>query len=585
MMERKRAFSMDEDVFGAKSWSASQRRALTAVLVKGQSVLITGAGGVGKSECVKHIVQVLRGRGLKVAVTAHTGIAAITVKGQTLWSFMHFTPQLVARGKEEIAAAVLAKPHWCAAFASYRTLVIDEISMVDPREFEVMDHVLQLARRDYRPFGGLQLVLVGDFFQLPSPARRGLAVHRYVFQSDAFFAAIDDAHDLQEMWRQRDPDFVALLHRARRGQQTAADVALLHARIGVRLPCEDAGIAPTRLYSKNRDVDAINEAELEKLEGAERSFGVRFGAYKRGFSASRESAAPIIAVKSLLKGLGLLEGDARVEKLSDIVVAPARLKVGAQVMLTTNLDTASGLVNGARGVLLDWGKIAAERKALGMPQRRSDAEAAFAIKGDESVLYPDERLPVVRFACGRTIEVPYVRATLDSGGAEAYAWRIGVKLAWATTIHKSQSMTLDAAEVDISDCFDAGMAYVALSRVTALENLRIAAPFAASAFKIDPDVSAYYDTAFVLQKALWAARQAPQAAGAGGASASKEASEALAAPTPQAAPASTRSSFGEPRRRSAKAARGGGGAAAQRGAPLASVEILDEAEALALLLA
>jgi hypothetical protein len=99
--------------------------------------------------------------------------------------------------------------------------------------------------------------------------------------------------------------------------------------------------------------------------------------------------------------------------------------------------------------------------------------------------------------------VPYVRYTLERDGSQAYLWRIALKLAWATSIHKSQSLTLDAAEVDLSNCFAAGMAYVALSRVKSLDSLRVASPFQASSFKIDADVVSFYDTPFLVQKALY----------------------------------------------------------------------------------
>jgi ATP-dependent DNA helicase PIF1 len=188
-MSRKRLHSEDEDVFGDKIWSASQCRVLESVLKRGKRVFITGAGGVGKSEVIKRIVHVMKTRGLKVGVTAHTGIAAITIGGQTLFSFMHFTPSRIEKTKEEVGAEILKNKYWCDTFKSYRCLIIDEISMVDPHIFEMMDHVLQVARRDFRPFGGIQLILVGDFFQLPSPDRK--MVQKYVFQSKVFWDVME----------------------------------------------------------------------------------------------------------------------------------------------------------------------------------------------------------------------------------------------------------------------------------------------------------------------------------------------------------------------------------------------------------
>jgi ATP-dependent DNA helicase PIF1 len=498
-MSKRKLSTGDDDIFLGKTFSTSQRRALNAVLLKGESVFITGAGGVGKSECIKHIVTIMRDRGLKVGVTAHTGIAAITIDGQTLWSFMKFNVEILKKSKEEIAAIFLKKKGAVYNLNSYRALIIDEISMVDPHVFEVMDYVIQMSRRVFTPFGGMQLILVGDFFQLPSPTEKKITIQRYVFQSDVFWRAIDDMYDLHEMWRQRDPIFVSLLHRARRGHQTADDLKLLRARIGARLPCEESGISPTRLYSKLDEVNRINETEMEKLDGDVHSFKLRYGIYKS--SKSKFDKGPAVVLK-LLCDINATKYQEGVLKIDDIDVDPVELKVGAQVMLSYNLDVSSGLVNGARGVLIGWGKTADERKDAGLPSRKVDAEAFFQAKTEERALYPDEKLPIVKFACGRTIEVPYVRYNLQVDDVEAYAWRMALKLAWATSIHKSQSLTLDAAEVDLSNCFETGMAYVALSRVTSLENVRIAKDFPATAFKIDDSVVKFYDTPFGVQKIL-----------------------------------------------------------------------------------
>lgn len=498
-MSKRKLSVGDDDIFFGKTFSTSQRRALTAVLSRGQNVFITGAGGVGKSECIKHIVYVMRERGLRVAVTAHTGIAAITIGGVTLWSFMRFNVEVLKMPKEAIAANFVKNSNWRFQLNSYRALIIDEISMVDPYVFEVMDYVIQKSRGNDRPFGGMQLVLVGDFFQLPSPDDgKKITIQKYVFQSDTFWKVVDESHDLQEMWRQRDPIFVSLLHRARRGKQTAEDMIVLRSRIGAKLPCEEKGISPTRLYSKNVDVDSINFGELEKLPGDACEFKLRWGVYK---SASSSKYDELKVVQKLLCDLKACQYQKGV-KMEDLIVPAVQLKVGAQVMLSYNLDVSAGLVNGARGVLIDWGKNASERKKAGLAPRRTDSEASFKAKTEEHLLYPDEKLPIVRFSSGRTIEIPYVRYNMEVDGCEAYVWRIALKLAWATTIHKSQSLTLDGAEVELSNCFEAGMAYVALSRVTSLDNLRIAGDFPESTFKIDQSVVQFYDTPFSVQKVI-----------------------------------------------------------------------------------
>lgn len=495
-MDRKRKFSnADEDIFTGLTWSASQRRVLTAVLSKSKNVFITGAGGVGKSACISQIVKIFHDRDFKVGVTAHTGVAAITISGQTLFSFMKFTPANLTKSNDDLFKEISKKESNLTFFQSYKALIVDEVSMVDPHIFETMDFILKKSRKDQRPFGGLQVILVGDFFQLPSPSKNTQSL-RYIFQTSLFWTLIEEMHDLNEMWRQKDPTFVSLLHRVRKGKQTLKDIQLLHSRKNVILPCEALGIAPTRLYAKNKDVDAINLDEINKLDSDFVDFKIRFGIHNKSSKTDADRA-----LLKLLKDIGATECDFNT-KFKEIKTNNIKLKIGSQVMLSSNLDVASGLVNGARGVILRWGETNEDLKKEGESQRTFDLEDSFHQKNEDYFLYPDERLPIVKFACGKTIEVPYVKYTYDHEGNETYAWKIALKLAWATSIHKSQSLTLDAAEIDLAECFDSGMAYVALSRVTSLETLRISRDFQVSVFKVASDVLKFYETPFGVQKAL-----------------------------------------------------------------------------------
>jgi ATP-dependent DNA helicase PIF1 len=481
--------STSDDDSEISTWSATQRRVLTSVVDKGKSVLVTGAGGVGKSEITKEITKRMLAKGHKVAIVAHTGIAALTIKGQTIWSFMHFNKERLQKTKEEIAGEFLAKhKQWCSEYQSYRTLIIDEISMVDPGIFETMDHIFQMTRRDYRPFGGLQLVLVGDFFQLPPPEMKKFGTRKYVFQSDIFWKTIEEMHDLKEMWRQNDPTFVSLLHRARKALQTSEDLQLLNSRVNAKLECEDRGIMPTILFSHNANVDEKNSTELQKLDTESKTFHVRCGQYARKFGPKDQGD---IGVLKLLRTMNLLSS-AFSDKLDPQDIKHTELKIGAQVMLSYNLDAAAGLVNGSRGVVIAFSE-----------NDKDQNEDIFMKKTDEHILYPAMSLPVVRLVNGKVIEIPFVKTTLDN----AYVWKIAVKLSWATSIHKSQSLTLDAVEADLSRCFDAGMAYVALSRVKSLENLRLTNKISNSAFQVDQDVLHFYSRPFGVLKSEWNAKK------------------------------------------------------------------------------
>jgi ATP-dependent DNA helicase PIF1 len=359
-----------------------------------------------------------------------------------------------------------------------------------------MDWVLQQTRRDYRCFGGLQLIFVGDFYQLPPPVLTGL--RRFVFESPSFYRAIDEMHELKEMWRQKDPEFVAMLHRLRRGQPLPEDIMTLNNRVGVALECSKRGIVPTRLYPKNADVDALNSEELEKLPGDKQCYKVVYGKYTTRFRKSLDNDSAII---KLLKSMNVIERALpfdKFDKLTDYSFKDVELKVGAQVMLTYNLDIDAGLVNGSRGVVIKFGLCNDDRP----PEEHKPFSESEYKKKDVPFIKPDIRLPIVRFSNGREIEVPFFRSTLEDEGNEAYAWRAGLRLAWATTIHKSQSLTLDAVETDLSGCFDAGMAYVALSRVTSLESLTLKTAVNEKIFRADPAVLSFYDKPWVMHKAL-----------------------------------------------------------------------------------
>jgi len=367
---------------------------------------------------------------------------------------------------------------------------------VDPAILEIMDWVLQQTRRDYRCFGGLQLIFVGDFYQLPPPVLTGL--RRFVFESPSFYRAIDEMHELKEMWRQKDPEFVAMLHRLRRGQPLPEDIMTLNNRVGVALECSKRGIVPTRLYPKNADVDALNSEELEKLPGDKQCYKVVYGKYTTRFRKSLDNDSAII---KLLKSMNVIERALpfdKFDKLTDYSFKDVELKVGAQVMLTYNLDIDAGLVNGSRGVVIKFGLCNDDRP----PEEHKPFSESEYKKKDVPFIKPDIRLPIVRFSNGREIEVPFFRSTLEDEGNEAYAWRAGLRLAWATTIHKSQSLTLDAVETDLSGCFDAGMAYVALSRVTSLESLTLKTAVNEKIFRADPAVLSFYDKPWVMHKAL-----------------------------------------------------------------------------------
>ena len=526
--------------------SAAQAQAVASVM-SGFNVLLTGAAGVGKSHVVNRVVKLMQDRGHIVAVTATTGIAAVNIQGKTLHSFLRVDPGISQMTKDEAAAKAMGRKGLATMVKAIKLLIIDEVSMLDPDFFEKADYICQVLRRDSsRPFGGMQLLLTGDFFQLPpvgsgagggggGPAGAGAGAAasaasqplaavkpRFLFQSDAFFAGVDIVHDLSEVWRQKDPEFVKLLMNMRVGKLTPENVETLQGRVDAVLNDERDGIQATRLFSRNVDVDAINQAEMAKLKGPTCSYKARSGVFRDSAPERKNKRFKAASVVPSF-GEGEVEKDAidhvlngmREKLVKDINLPETmQLKVGTQVMLCWNLNTEIGLCNGSRGVVIGFTGEA------GKPPPAGDPESTFSVRNiEENVLYPAARMPLVRFMdkTGKTrvIEVPFVRwSRSERGLGMAYVWQIPLKLGWATTIHKSQGLSLDRVEICLDKhVFEEGQAYVAISRVRSLEGLRLTA-FVPDIVKANQQVVEFYATPYGEQRKAWAARK--RASGVGG---------------------------------------------------------------------
>jgi ATP-dependent DNA helicase PIF1 len=355
---------------------------------------------------------------------------------------------LAREAPHELAAAVLRNKRAKRRWLDTQLLIIDEISMMTPELLEKLDFIARRVRR--RPdakFGGIQLLLAGDFCQLPpvqKPSANGggdaTPTPLFAFESAAWGALIDATHHLTKIERQPDPVFQAILTEARMGALSEASIAILQGRKG--LPWATDQIRPTLIFSRNADVAAINAANMDALDGESVIFK----------AATIQSAATHIDAE-LEAQLTRLDLDAPYEP-------ELNLKIGAQVMLITNLDQERGLVNGSRGVVLN---------------------------------FTSTGLPVVRFlSVSEPVTIDRATWMLPDNDQIGRA-QIPLKVAYAITIHKSQGATLDCALIDIgSNTFEYGQAYVALSRVRSLEGLHI---WSLNPFKVrcHPAVAAFYN--------------------------------------------------------------------------------------------
>ena len=387
-----------------------QKEALK-LMVKGKNVFITGPGGVGKSAIIK-IFRKIATPYKKVVVTSTTGTSAIQLQGVTLHSYLGigFGNTTVEQMTEKILGWGWLKKRW----RELECLIIDEISMLSPELFDKLYTIAQLVRGNGKPFGGIQLILSGDFLQLPC-----VGIDGFCFQSKAWKKCIKDVVYLNHIIRQEEKELQKCLNNIRMGKITKEDKKLLDSRVGIDLT-NSLGIKPTKLFSKNYDVNRINELELDNLANS----GVEFYEYSSEYILFSKNRNVIQKFK----------------KNSNLVDC-LQLCKGAQVMLIVNLDVENGLANGSRGVI--------------------------------SGFTPDD-LPIVKFLNGKESVIEnYTWEVKENDVKVLNVTQIPLKVAYAISIHKSQGASLDYAEIDLESVFEYGQAYVGLSRIKSLKGLSI----------------------------------------------------------------------------------------------------------------
>lgn len=391
-----------------------------SLMLDGKNVFLTGEPGAGKTYTLNKFIGHARDLGKRIAITASTGIAASHINGQTIhsWSGLGIKTEVTDEELERMSY----KPYIQNKYNHCDILIIDEISMLHGYYLDMVERACRWARRSDKPFGGLQVILVGDLFQLPPVSRDGEP--DYAHQSEAWLKADFDVAYLTEQHRQGAGDkLLDLLRAMRSGEFTEEQKKLLDSRVA-----EPTGGDITRLYTHNADVDELNHQKLLELNKNVRTYYMR------------------------------TNGDGyRIKAMQRGVLAPEalHLSVGAEVMFVAN-NWEEGFVNGTRGTVTDfWG-------------------------GD----------PVVKTRDGALVHVePHTWRAYDQQGQYEVAslTQHPLRLAWAVTVHKSQGMSLDEAEIDLSRAFAPGMGYVALSRVRSLEGLFLVG-LGSDAFKMDEDI-------------------------------------------------------------------------------------------------
>lgn len=482
-----------------------EQMALVKLILDGHNVFYTGPAGCGKSAVLKSFVRQLKARNRRVRIIAYTGRAALEAGGVTLHNYAGWTPASMAKPIKLLEKESHGKKNW-DRFNSTDVLVIDEISMVENNLFERLNRIMKESRMNNEPFGGVQVIVTGDFCQLPpvKPFRRCMECgkeikeivrgrkyrcphcctlfydsDKWAFRSVAWQQCGFEHINLKQVHRQKDMRFIRLLEKCRFGRalseedkqylQKHEDLDLSRMkqvkeeRLDGEICSAESALAAIKLFPRRDEVTSENETQLALIDNECLEFNCidkfKWNPKHEALERLRERGTH----ERTLKALDEHAFDAKLE-----------LKKGMPVILLVNLDLKAGLINGSQGYLVGF----EDHDTKKFP----DLRGAHACRRERMVkrfvkhaYY--HRWPIVRFpgAGGRQLTIyPYCMmdqlGDVDERDPKDYysllsRTQIPLLAAWAITIHKSQGMTLDRAEVNLSRAFDHPLCYVALSRV------------------------------------------------------------------------------------------------------------------------
>ena len=402
----------------------SEQKSAFEEVKRNHNIFITGSAGTGKSFTLEHIIKWARDEKKHIAVTASTGSSSYLIRGRTIHSYLGIG--LAKKSASELAEYVkYKKPFIVKKVKSLDILILDEVSMINSELLDKIDKFLSIIRGSSKSFGGVQVILCGDFCQLPP------IEGKYSFNAECWSIAKIKTISLTKQMRQNnDETFKLMLEELRWGICSDSNYKKLRSLKNTKV---SHGIIPTILYSMNIDVDKINSDKFKSLI----ENGAKTLIYKTKLSSSNTSTKFWVDSYKIPETLELC--------------------VGAQVMLTWNISQDNGLINGSRGIVT-------ELTTLG---------------------------PRVKFVDGNELIIESFKLKSEEC-EDIWVSFMPIKLAWATTIHKSQGMTLDAVVIDLGkSIFEYGQAYTALSRVRNLDSV-VVLDISKKSFKTHKDVLEFY---------------------------------------------------------------------------------------------
>lgn len=426
---------------------------------RGENLFITGPGGTGKTRLIKHILS--GGGGASIQVCAMTGCAAILLDcgARTLHSWSGI--KLAKGPPDAIVANALRNKSAVSAWRKTKVLIVDEVSMMSRKIFDICNCIAKRARNCLLPFGGIQVIFTGDFYQLPPVGNFGEPdTEEFCFESDEWFSVfkLENHIQLRTMFRQSDPVYIDILSEIRTGQLSEKNLSILMERVGRTYdPSENNGCILTKLFPTRVKADFVNQAQYAKIESEEKTMKC-----VRNKSALMYVDNGALIESEIILKCSLLSDAEKDQHINTMIantncIEILKLKRGTAVMCTVNIDLESGICNGSQGVVID-----------------------FFIND-----------PVVQFSNGVRKIISKHEWQSDEYPALTIA-QYPLCMAWALTIHKIQGATMSMAEMDLGNSvFEYGQTYVALSRIKSLDGLYLSA-FKAEKIKANPKVARFY---------------------------------------------------------------------------------------------
>jgi ATP-dependent DNA helicase PIF1 len=446
-----------------RSLSPEQQYAFN-LYTKGENLFITGPGGTGKTELIKHLVNYAIATNNSYQVCALTGCASLLLNcnARTLHSWSGIK---LAKGlKNTIIHNVLKNKMVVNSWKKIKILIVDEVSMLSLKIFEIIEEIACNIRRNAKPFGGIQVIFTGDFFQLPPVGNNeDPDTEKFCFQSSKWFYIfpIQNHIQLTTMFRQKDPLYANILLEIRTGSISEENKQILQKYVKRDLPEE---YTPTKLFAIRSKTDFVNNEMFSKLKEDLYEF---HSDIKTNCKMYLDNTAKPFTMEVLNKcqKLSAKDIEKEVEFLTNNIPCSkiVSLKKGAIVMCLINYDIDKGICNGSQGIIVDF------------------------------IENEDNTIPIVKFTNGVTIPVDYHYWQSEEFPTIAVG-QIPLCLAWAITIHKIQGSTMAMAEIDIGySVFEYGQVYVALSRIQSLDGLYLIS-FQPHKIKANPIVNEFYNS-------------------------------------------------------------------------------------------